>query len=70
MFPMLQGGSDMWYICIQVSVSLSLPLLQAHSIALSQSPGGLEGAQIAHSLALAYSSTSEPHHNGNRMHSQ
>ncbi|KAL1256821.1 hypothetical protein QQF64_012366 [Cirrhinus molitorella] len=38
-------------------------LLQAHSIALSQSPGGLEGAQIAHSLALAYSSTSEPHHN-------
>lgn len=49
---------------------LSLPLLQAHSIALSQSPGGLEGAQIAHSLALAYSSTSEPHHNGNRMLSQ
>ncbi|XP_043119879.1 tetratricopeptide repeat protein 23 isoform X2 [Puntigrus tetrazona] len=38
-------------------------LLQAHSIALSQSPGGLEGAQIAHSLALVYSSTSEPHHN-------
>ncbi|XP_016125532.1 tetratricopeptide repeat protein 23-like [Sinocyclocheilus grahami] len=38
-------------------------LLLAHSIALSQSPGGLEGAQIAHSLALAYSSTSEPHHN-------
>ncbi|XP_048023743.1 tetratricopeptide repeat protein 23 [Megalobrama amblycephala] len=38
-------------------------LQQAHSIALSQSPGGLEGAQIAHSLALAYSSTSEPHHN-------
>uniref|UniRef100_A0A9J7ZZG0 Tetratricopeptide repeat domain 23 n=1 Tax=Cyprinus carpio carpio TaxID=630221 RepID=A0A9J7ZZG0_CYPCA len=45
------------------SLYLSLPLLQAHSIALSQSPGGLEGAQIAHSLALAYSSTSEPHHN-------
>lgn len=38
-------------------------LLQAHSIALSQSPGGLEGAQITHSLALAYSSNSEPHHN-------
>ncbi|XP_016320757.1 tetratricopeptide repeat protein 23-like [Sinocyclocheilus anshuiensis] len=34
-------------------------LLLAHSIALSQSPGSLEGAQIAHSLALAYSSTSE-----------
>nr|XP_055029305.1 tetratricopeptide repeat protein 23 isoform X1 [Misgurnus anguillicaudatus] len=38
-------------------------LQQAHSIALSQSPGGLEGAHIAHSLALAYSSTTEPHHN-------
>ncbi|KAI7802497.1 putative tetratricopeptide repeat protein 23 [Triplophysa rosa] len=38
-------------------------LLQAHSIALSQSPGGLEEAHIAHSLALAYSSTSEPQHN-------
>ncbi|KAK7152119.1 hypothetical protein R3I94_008452 [Phoxinus phoxinus] len=43
-------------------------LLQAHSIALSQSPGGLEGAQIAHSLALAYSSTSEPHHNDSAAH--
>ncbi|ROL43257.1 Tetratricopeptide repeat protein 23 [Anabarilius grahami] len=44
-------------------------LQQAHSIALSQSPGGLEGAQIAHSLALAYSSTSEPHHNDSAAHS-
>ncbi|XP_051512635.1 tetratricopeptide repeat protein 23-like [Myxocyprinus asiaticus] len=43
-------------------------LLQAHSIALSQSPGGLEGAHIAHSLALAYSSTSEPHHNDSAAH--
>lgn len=43
-------------------------LLKAHSIALSQSPGGLEGAQIAHSLALAYSSTSEPHHNDSAAH--
>ncbi|XP_056333814.1 tetratricopeptide repeat protein 23 [Danio aesculapii] len=38
-------------------------LLKAHSIAVSQSAGGLEGAQITHSLALAYSSTSEPQHN-------
>ncbi|XP_056622078.1 tetratricopeptide repeat protein 23 isoform X2 [Triplophysa dalaica] len=29
----------------------------------SQSPGGLEEAHTAHSLALAYSSTSEPQHN-------
>ncbi|XP_077104984.1 tetratricopeptide repeat protein 23 [Siphateles boraxobius] len=43
-------------------------LLQAHSIALSQRPGGLEGAQIAHSLALAYSSTSEPHHYDSAAH--
>ncbi|XP_030621190.1 tetratricopeptide repeat protein 23 [Chanos chanos] len=37
-------------------------LLQAHSIALSQDAGGLEGAHIAHSLALAYSTAAEPHH--------
>ncbi|XP_062403916.1 tetratricopeptide repeat protein 23 [Sardina pilchardus] len=38
-------------------------LLQAHAIALSQSPEGVEGAHVAHSLALAYSSAAEPHHN-------
>ncbi|TRY66393.1 hypothetical protein DNTS_003358 [Danionella cerebrum] len=38
-------------------------LLKAHSIAVSQSAGGLEEAQISHSLALAYSSTSEPQNN-------
>ncbi|XP_066558049.1 tetratricopeptide repeat protein 23 [Amia ocellicauda] len=39
-------------------------LLQAHSMALSQCPaGGLEGAHIAHSLALAYSTAGEPGYN-------
>lgn len=47
-----------------------LSLSQALSIAVSQSAGGLEGAQITHSLALAYSSTSEPQHNGDPMLSQ
>ncbi|XP_041965930.1 tetratricopeptide repeat protein 23 [Alosa sapidissima] len=43
-------------------------LLQAHAIALSQSPEGMEGAHVAHSLALAYSSAAEPHHNDSAAH--
>ncbi|XP_067090582.1 tetratricopeptide repeat protein 23 [Osmerus mordax] len=37
-------------------------LSKAHAIAVSQSPGDLEGAHVAHSLALALS-TAQPHHN-------
>ncbi|XP_031657347.1 tetratricopeptide repeat protein 23 isoform X1 [Oncorhynchus kisutch] len=43
-------------------------LSKAHAIALSQSPGGLDGAHIAHSLALAYSTVAEPHHNDSAAH--
>ncbi|KAL2094085.1 hypothetical protein ACEWY4_011397 [Coilia grayii] len=43
-------------------------LLQAHAIALRQSPGGAEGARVAHSLALAYSTAAEPHHNDSAVH--
>ncbi len=43
-FPMFQVGVICDISPIQVSVSLTLSL-QAHSIALSQSPGGLEGAR-------------------------
>ncbi|XP_031420274.1 tetratricopeptide repeat protein 23 [Clupea harengus] len=43
-------------------------LLQAHAISLSQSPGGVEGAHIAHSLALAYSIAAEPNHNDSAAH--
>ncbi|XP_010891003.4 tetratricopeptide repeat protein 23 isoform X2 [Esox lucius] len=39
------------------------PLSKAHAIALSQSPRGLDGAHIAHCLALAYSTVAEPLHN-------
>ncbi|KAG9340754.1 hypothetical protein JZ751_020346 [Albula glossodonta] len=37
-------------------------LLQAHSVAQSQDPGGVEEAHIAHSLALAYSTSGKPGH--------
>ncbi|KAJ8003227.1 hypothetical protein DPEC_G00167210 [Dallia pectoralis] len=35
-------------------------LSKAHAVALSQSPRGLDGANIAHQLALAYSTVAEP----------
>ncbi|XP_028286518.1 tetratricopeptide repeat protein 23 [Parambassis ranga] len=38
-------------------------LSQAHAIAMSHRPEELEGAQIAHSLALILSAAAEPHHN-------
>ncbi|KAI1904512.1 hypothetical protein AGOR_G00006410 [Albula goreensis] len=37
-------------------------LLQAHTVAQSQDPGGVEEAHIAHSLALAYSTSGKPGH--------
>ncbi|XP_028814247.1 tetratricopeptide repeat protein 23 [Denticeps clupeoides] len=43
-------------------------LQQAHAFALSQGPGGLEGAHVAHSLALACSSAADPHHNDSAAH--
>ena len=35
---------------------------------MSQSPGDLEGAHVAHSLALALSTAAQPHHNGQSIH--
>ncbi|XP_063053551.1 tetratricopeptide repeat protein 23 [Engraulis encrasicolus] len=43
-------------------------LLQAHAIAVRQSPGGVQGAHVAHSLALAYSTAAEPHHQDSAAH--
>ncbi|KAM6961197.1 tetratricopeptide repeat protein 23 [Aplochiton taeniatus] len=44
-------------------------LSKAHARAVSQSPGGLEGAHIAHSLALALSTaTEQPHHKDSAAH--
>ncbi|KAM3870612.1 tetratricopeptide repeat protein 23 [Diretmus argenteus] len=43
-------------------------LSKAHAIAVSQIPGGLDGAHISHSLALVLSTAAEPHHNDSASH--
>ncbi|KAM6937322.1 tetratricopeptide repeat protein 23 [Xenentodon cancila] len=43
-------------------------LSKAHAIAMSHSPGGLEEAQISHSLALLLSTPTEPHHSDSAGH--
>uniref|UniRef100_UPI003AAFB94B tetratricopeptide repeat protein 23 n=1 Tax=Centroberyx gerrardi TaxID=166262 RepID=UPI003AAFB94B len=43
-------------------------LSKAHAIAVSQSPGGLDGAHISHSLALVLSTAAETHHNDSAGH--
>ncbi|XP_061577897.1 tetratricopeptide repeat protein 23 [Cololabis saira] len=43
-------------------------LSKAHAIAVSHSPGGLEDAQISHSLALILSTPTEAHHNDSAGH--
>lgn len=43
-------------------------LSMAHTIAMSHSPEGLEGAQISHSLAMMLSATQDQHHNESAGH--